>query len=200
MPTPATVEGRHVRQLSQTEMEERRRLGLCFNCNEKFRRDHNRVCQHIFLIDLALEDDDADTSVEETIDDEPQISMHAITGIRTGKTMQMRIHLGGVSLLAFLDSVSTHNFVAAEAAGRTSLHLHNGDKLHVTVANDDRVLCPGVYRGTLFSINDEAFYAGFFALPLAGYDVVLGTQWLTSLGPILWNFGTLTMSFWRGNH
>jgi hypothetical protein len=113
-------------------MEERCRLGLCFNCNEKFRCGHGRVCQRIFLIDLTLEDDDADTGVEETIDDEPQISVHAITGIRTGKTMQMRIQLGSVSLLAFLDSVSTHNFVAAEAAGRTSLQLHNGGKLHGT--------------------------------------------------------------------
>jgi len=43
-------------------MEERRRLGLCFNCNEKFGRGHNRVCQRIFLLDLAPDDDDDDTA------------------------------------------------------------------------------------------------------------------------------------------
>ena len=36
-----TVEGRPVRRLSMTEMEEHRQLGLCFNCNEKFGRGHN---------------------------------------------------------------------------------------------------------------------------------------------------------------
>jgi len=55
-----TIEGRQVKRLSQSEMEERRRLGLCFNCNEKFGRGHNRVCKHIFLLDLAEDDDDDD--------------------------------------------------------------------------------------------------------------------------------------------
>lgn len=39
-----TVEGRTVNCLSQAEMEERCRLGLCFNCNDKFSRKHNHVC------------------------------------------------------------------------------------------------------------------------------------------------------------
>ena len=65
----------------------------------------------------------------------------------------------------------------------------------VTVANGERVPCPGIYRGTSFTIGDEDFQADFCALPLAGYDVVLGTQWLASLGPIMWDFSDLTMSF-----
>jgi hypothetical protein len=181
-------------------MEERRRLGLCFNCNEKFGRGHNRVCQRIFLIDLALDDDDGDAEDVEQAADEPRISVHAITGIRTSETMQVRIHLGGASLLALLDSGSTHNFVAAEAAARTSLQLRPEGKLQVTVANGDQVPCPGAYRGVAFSIGGESFSGDFFSLALAGYDVVLGTQWLASLGPILWDFGARTMSFWRGDH
>lgn len=44
--TPPATDGQPIRRLSQSEMEERRRLGLCFNfnCNEKFARGHNRVC------------------------------------------------------------------------------------------------------------------------------------------------------------
>ena len=57
--------------------------------------------------------------------------------------------------------------------------------MKVTVANGDRVPCPGVYRAVPFSIAGEPFSTDFFALPLASYDVVLGTEWLASLGPIL---------------
>ncbi|GAV77541.1 hypothetical protein CFOL_v3_21012 [Cephalotus follicularis] len=32
-------------------------------------------------------------------------------------------------------------------------------------------------------------------LPLEGSDVVLGAQWLSTLGPILWDFSKLQMSF-----
>ena len=32
-------------------------------------------------------------------------------------------------------------------------------------------------------------------MPLAGYDLVLGTQWMATLGPIVWDFAKHTMSF-----
>jgi len=34
-------------------------------------------------------------------------------------------------------------------------------------------------------------------MPLAGYDLVLGTQWLVTLGPVLWDLGARKMSFMR---
>ncbi|KAG8088955.1 hypothetical protein GUJ93_ZPchr0011g28916 [Zizania palustris] len=114
--------------------------------------------------------------------------------------MQLCIRLGGISLLTLIDSGSTHNFVAEEAVARTPLQIRSSGTLRVIVANGDHVSYPGVYWSVPFSIHDEIFAGDFFVLPLAGYDVVLGTQWLASLGPILWDFGALTMSFWRGDH
>jgi hypothetical protein len=97
--------------------------------------------------------------------------------------MQVCINLGGASLLALLDSGSTHNFVVEEAATKMSLRLQLRGGMRVTVANGKRVQCPGVYRAASFSIEGTHFSTDFFALPLAGYDIVLGTQWLASLGP-----------------
>ena len=34
-----------------------------------------------------------------------------------------------------------------------------------------------------------------FSMPLGGCDVILGTQWLCTLGPILWDFAELWMQF-----
>jgi len=66
------------------------------------------------------------------------------------------------------------------------------------VANGERVSCVGVARNAAFSIHSTPFRADLYVMPLAGFDMVLGTQWLATLGPILWDFGALTMSFWRG--
>jgi hypothetical protein len=52
-------------------MEERCRLGFCFNCNEKFKHGHNLVWQRIFLLNLALEDNKGDSEVDESATDEP---------------------------------------------------------------------------------------------------------------------------------
>lgn len=51
-----------------------------------------------------------------------------------------------------------------------------------------------------FSIDNEAFIVDLFGSPLGGYNVVLGTQCLATLGPILWDFGRLSMSFWHHDH
>jgi hypothetical protein len=196
---PAPADGRQIKRLSQAEMEERRRLGLCFNCNDKFGRGHNRVCQRLFLVDLA-EDEEEETPGDHTtsVTDAPTISVLAISGVHTKETMQLEIAIDGVSFLALLDSGSTHNFITEEAGRRTSLRLHPQQGMRVTVTNGDRVASPGVYRATPFAIAGEHFTADFFALPLAGYDVVLGTRRLASLGPILWDFRTLRMAFTHG--
>jgi hypothetical protein len=36
-----------------------------------------------------------------------------------------------------------------------------------------------------------------YTLPPEGFDVILGVQWLKSLGPIVWDFAALTMAFLR---
>ena len=54
--------------------------------------------------------------------------------------------------------------------------------MKVMMANGERMPCPGVYPATTFTIEGKSFSTDFFTLPQAGYDVVLGTQWLASLG------------------
>lgn len=63
-----------------------------------------------------------------------------------------------------------------------------------------RLPARGVCHNAVISINEEVFIIDLNAIPLGGYDVVLDTQWLATLGPILWDFGLLTMSFWRHDH
>jgi hypothetical protein len=51
------------------------------------------------------------------------------------------------------------------------------------VANDERVDCPEVRRAQV-DISGLVFCVDLFVMPLAGYNVVLGTQWMATLGPI----------------
>lgn len=145
-PTPATVtmEGRPVRRLTQADQEEHRRLGLCYNCDEKFRRRHNQVCKQLFLLDSAMKDtEDVPESSEEkaTTEASPHFSLHAIAGVWFSDTMQLRVQLGDTSLIALLDSGSTHNFISEAAAQRTALPLQRQrrPRLTATVANGEGV-------------------------------------------------------------
>ena len=39
----------------------------------------------------------------------------------------------------------------------------------------------------------------FMVIPLGGHDIVLGVQWLSTLGPITWDFWKLEMVFKWGS-
>lgn len=63
-------------------MEEQRRLGLCFNYNEKFGRGHNRVCQRIFLLDLTEDDEAEDVQEVDTVVATEDVNPHICTQSR----------------------------------------------------------------------------------------------------------------------
>jgi len=197
--TTDTVEGRPVKRLTQAEQEERRRLRLCYNCDEKFGRGDNRVCKCLFLLEGAVEEEEDSTLAEEDATGEtaPHVSLHAIAGLRCTDTMQIRLRVGQASLVALLYSGSTHNFITEDAARRTCLPLQHRSGMTATVANGERIACLGAIRQAPLNIDEESFHTDLFVLPLAWYDVVLSTQWLAMLGPILWDFGAHTLTFRR---
>jgi len=199
-PTPGTVTvaGRTGCRLSPSELEERHRNGQYFNCDDKYVRGHNRVCARLFVMQVTSRDEEDDVAKHDD-DQQPHISLHAIAGVCTRDTMRVCVQLGQITVTAILDSGSTHNFVSESAARHTGLCFIPRTNLAVTVANGDRVHCPGVFRDAAFSIDAEPFRADVYVLPLGGYDMVLGTDWLAKMGPILWDFGRQTMSLWHSN-
>jgi hypothetical protein len=79
-------------------------------------------------------------------------------------------------------------------------------RLTATVANGERISCPGVLRQAPVIIEGLEFRVDLYVMPLAGYDIVLGTNWMAPLGDVVWNVAAGTMAFkhagqdvsWRG--
>ena len=191
-------------------MAERRKMGLCYNCDEPYARGHK--CARLFYLeasDYIIEepDDVADDIADETpltpapFDPEtPMISLSAITGIRAQETMQLRVVCAGQEFTALLDSGSTHNFISELAARRAGVRFLDSAGAHVVVANGDRVACRGFAREVPIQIGKESFAVDCFSIPLTDYDMVLGIAWLHTLGTILWDFDGLTMQFTHRGH
>jgi hypothetical protein len=110
-------------------------------------------------------------------------------------TMQIAVTLGATSLITLLDSGSTHNFISEEAARRSGLPLRQRPRLTAMVANGERITCEGVICDAPLLITGALFPMDLFVMPLAGYDVVLGTKWLSARGPIVWDLAHRRMSF-----
>ena len=115
------------------------------------------------------------------------VSLHAIAGIHTEDTMLVPVYIHGHRLTALLDSGSTHNFVHVDLMRRMGLATST-TRTHVTVANGDRVPCGMVARNIALHIGKEEFTSSCLGIDLGGFDVILGVDYLQTLGPILWDF------------
>jgi hypothetical protein len=180
-------------------MAQRREAGLCYNCQAKFSKEHMKECSMKGIYLLEVPDD---TPVDDATSDTTKlsISISAVTGITSSMTMHLAVSVAGNRVRALVDSGSTHCFIAAATARRAGLVPLPRPGLTVGVANGDRVTCDGVCPAVPITIGDKHFVVDIFIIALGGYELVLGCQWLRTLGPILWDFDRQSMSFWRPDH
>jgi hypothetical protein len=161
--------GNPIRRLSREEQAERRRLDLCYNCNEPYSRGHNRVCRRLFFI-VGVEIDDGTVGDAAPNLEAPVFSLHVVAGVPLYDTMQVRASLGTTTVVALLDTGSTHNFIGERAAHRSGLPIQPCPRLTATVANGEKITCPGVIRDALVTVHGTTFHVNIFVMPLAGFD------------------------------
>ena len=116
---------------------------------------------------------------------QPTVSLYAIAGIRTENAMLLPVHVHGHRLVALLDSGSTHNFINADLMRRLRLSTAPHPSMRVLVANGDRVPCEAVARDVALTIGGEEFTICCFGINIGGFDLILGVEYLHTLGPIL---------------
>jgi hypothetical protein len=179
------------RRLSPEEMADKRKKGECYFCSEKFTPDHKCATKGIFL--MELEDNDALSDQVEDL----EISLHALIGLANPNTMQLMINIARTDLRALADSGSTHTFIHDAVALCLGLQVTMQPNLSVKVANGERLQSYGACKATNITIQGETFRQDCYTLPLEGFDIILGVQWLRSLGLIVWDFAALSMAFVR---
>jgi hypothetical protein len=118
-----------------------------------------------------------------------------LAGIRHERTMFLPVMIHGKRLVALLDTGSTHNFLPAATMCRLALQPMSGDNLRVTMANGDRLRCHGLAQHVPLTIGDEHFTITCTGIDLGCFNFILGVDFLWTLGPILWDFDTLMMTF-----
>jgi hypothetical protein len=164
------------------------------------------VCQRLFYLEVDdfLEDATGEGAGDPL--DEPVVpdatganalvvSLHALAGIRTDKTLLLPVLIKGEQMSALMDTGSTHNFLNGDTMRRLGLPMEGGERLRVTVANGDRLPCAGIARDVPIVIGSESFSITCVRMHLGCFDFILGVDFLETLGTIQWNFRALTLSF-----
>lgn len=189
------------KKLTWEEMEEHRKKGLCYNYDEKFFFGHCCTQQKLHLLDANAPSEEeyesaTEEATEEVLDEETLvISYSALSRITTPQTMKVKGFFKKQILIILLDLGSTHNFIDPQVAKAIDSYIHPTNNFKVMVGNGKKIACKGTCQNVKLSMGQYTLKSDMYILPLEGCDIVLGIQWLRTLGTIQWNFAELWMTF-----
>ncbi|XP_052291764.1 uncharacterized protein LOC127900631 [Citrus sinensis] len=187
------------RRLSVAEQTERRAKGLCFNCDEQFKLGHRCKAPQLLLLDADIDDKDEQAEAFEEFLETVEVSLKALTRATPQNTMRLKGTLKKHGVTILIDSGSTHNFLNPSLAKQCGCPVTTTTQFQVTVADGGVISSSRKCSHVPVTIQGFQFHLDFFLLPVSGCDIVLGAEWLRSLGAILWDFSKLTMQFtWKG--
>jgi len=206
-PTPTKLP---IKRLNQSQLQERRALGLCYNCDEKFIPGHKCSTSHFILLLIDEEEDTKepnleetepveDTITQETNDTYFQLSPQAVTGHFSPRTLKFQASIHGLPVMVLIDTESTHNILQPRIASHLHLTLSPIPLFSVMVGNKSYLKCEGIFHNVLITLQIKDFPLPFYLIPIEGADVVLGMAWLETLGPINADFKISSMTFQHNN-
>jgi hypothetical protein len=99
-----------------------------------------------------------------------------------------------------VDSGSTHNFIHRRIAQETHCYIHAINNFQIMIAHGGSMKCGGHCENVRLQIGDYNLKSHMFVIDMGGCNIVLGVEWLRTLGPILMDFQNLTMQFDQGGH
>jgi Reverse transcriptase (RNA-dependent DNA polymerase)/Retroviral aspartyl protease/Retrotransposon gag protein len=182
--TPTTVNQRG------TLMDQRRALGLCFKCGEKYYPGHQcKIKLQMLLGDPEAEqgEENTDHTLEENHSqtlEEAFVSMHATSPNQQPNTMKFKGQLGNTPIYALIDSGSTHSFINPMALQGQKCQVQETNPMVVMVANGEKMVTDSKCTSLHFSIQGFDFEHELRLLPVRGYDMILGLDWLSQFGPM----------------
>jgi hypothetical protein len=126
---------------------------------------------------------------------EPIISLNALTSFSIPQTLKLIGYIKHRKVIILVDSGSTHNFILRRIAQETHCYIHTVNNFQIMIANGGSMKCGGRYKNVHLQIGDYHLKSHMFVIDMGGCDIVLGADWLRTLGPILMDFKALTMQF-----
>ena len=140
-------------RLSQAELRERSRKGLCFKCGETWGRDHVCKLKHFQFVlveteggDVTEESDAGEEAGEELSVKIMQLSLKNKEGLTSNRSFKVIGTIRGVQVLALVDCGASSNFIARRVVDNLKLKVTDTSEFVVEVGNGEKVKNQGVCK------------------------------------------------------
>ncbi|KZV29480.1 hypothetical protein F511_03765 [Dorcoceras hygrometricum] len=210
---------REGRILSQREYLKRKEKGLCFRCCEAFSPLHKCAYKliQVALLENELERDDdqgeaigEEDEVEEDIKEYGtlELALFSIGGVSQPQTLKLRGRIEGAEVVIMIDSGASHNFISRPFPSHNFISRPLVEKLGVEVdesvrfgvclGDGGKVRCKGLCRNLQIDLGACQLVITGHMFELGGVDVILGVDWLRTLGEVMLDWGKMRMRFRDG--
>jgi hypothetical protein len=203
-PTPLNIQ-----KLTQEEMDEFQLKGLCYNYDDKYFRGH-KCKEHKFF--MAISEDVVEYEIEVShapellepnhitppsnpLEFETIISLNSLTGFSSPQTFKLIGYIKNQKVNILIDSGSNHNLIHRCIDQETHCYIHVVNNFQIMIANEGSMKCGGSCENVCLQIGQYNLKSHMFTIDMGGCDIVLGVEWLHTLGPILMDFKEFTMKF-----
>lgn len=213
-----------IRMLCPAEQQARCDKSLCFNCDERFHMGHRFKSRPFLLLLSEDIIDDPNFPILPTTKtilapfthpDSPMptilltlsppmncpespenfhLSLHAVSGHLSPRTLHFQDYIYGHGVSVLVDTGSSHNIIQPRIGSFLNLPTHDLPSFSVMVGNGAKLQCASYCSDVPLVANDHTFAVSLCVIPIQGADVVLGDQWLQTLGPFVSDYTVLAMA------
>ncbi|XP_061345700.1 uncharacterized protein LOC133291454 [Gastrolobium bilobum] len=201
LPAPPTVP---VRKLSPEEIRQKRELGICFTCDEKWTAKHRCKAKMMLLIG-EVEDSGEEQEeeivwgLEETKGTRIDATLHSLSGSNNPRSIQLKASIANQVVNVLVDSGSSYNFIRRKLAEELQLPMTKSSKMRVFMGSGEFLLCDRKCPNVKLQIQGHGFITNLWVIELSDLNVILGMHWLTQLGKVTHDYNNLSMVFiWQG--
>ncbi|KAA0043666.1 Ty3/gypsy retrotransposon protein [Cucumis melo var. makuwa] len=200
------------KRLPDAEFQARKEKGLCFRCNEKYSADHKCKMKEqrelrMFVVTKDKEEYEiveeekeekkelSRIEINEDITTVVELSINSVVGLNDPGTMKVRGKLLGEDVIILIDCGETHNFVSEKLVKKLILPIKETSHYGVILGFGAAVQGKGICEKLEVQLNNWKIVEDFLLLDLGGVDVILGLQWLYSLGVTTVDRKNLSLTF-----
>ncbi|KAA0067574.1 Ty3/gypsy retrotransposon protein [Cucumis melo var. makuwa] len=124
-----------------------------------------------------------------------ELSINSVVGLNDPGTMKVRGKLFEEDVIILIDCGVTHNFVSEKLVKKLLLPIKETSHYGVILGSGAAVQGKGICEKLEVQLKNWKIIEDFLPLDLGGVDVILGMQWLYSLGVTTVDWKNLSLTF-----
>ncbi|TYK02775.1 Transposon Ty3-I Gag-Pol polyprotein [Cucumis melo var. makuwa] len=180
-------------------------------CNEKYLADHKCKMEHRELRMFIVANDKEEFEIVEGKEVEKgelnklevkgdtttfvELSINSVVSLNDPSTMKVRGKLQDEDVIILIDCGATHNFVSEKLVKKLLIPIKEIAHYGVILGSGAAVQGKGICEKLEIRMKNWIVKEDFLPLELSGVDIILGMQWLHSLGVTTVDWKNLLLTF-----